>query len=89
MMIRGIVLAQRARGLSVMLEKISGLVLITKLRLILLMEADFNAANKVVFGQRMLDHVRRHELILDEIYSKSNWLAGDRTLTKVLFNDIV
>ncbi len=39
-----------------MLEKMFGCALITKLRSILLMEADFNKANKIVFGQRMLDH---------------------------------
>ncbi len=72
-----------------MLEKISGCALITKLRLILLMEADFNAVNKVVFGQCMLNHARCHDLIPDEIYSKCNRLAEDRTLTKVLFYDIV
>jgi hypothetical protein len=42
---RGIVLE---RCLSVMLEKIFGCSLITKLRSILLMEADFNATNKVI-----------------------------------------
>jgi hypothetical protein len=72
-----------------MLEKISGCTLITKSRLILLMEADFNAANKVVFGQHMLDHDRHHDLIPDEIYSKRNWLAEDGTLNKVLFYNIV
>jgi hypothetical protein len=53
------------------------------------MEADFNASHKVVFGQHMLDHARCHDLIPDEIYSKQNWLAEDRTLTKVLFYEIV
>ncbi len=70
MMKRGVVLVQWARALSVILEKISGCTLITKVRLILLMEADFNAANKVVLGQHMLNHARHHDLIPDEIYSK-------------------
>jgi predicted transcriptional regulator len=38
------------RGLSVMLEKILGCQLISKLRSILLMEADFNCLNKIIFG---------------------------------------
>jgi hypothetical protein len=42
---RGIVLDRRARGLSVMLEKMFGCALITKLCSILLMEADFNSTN--------------------------------------------
>jgi hypothetical protein len=51
---RGIVLERWARGLSVMLGKIFGCALITKLWSILLMEADFNATNKIIYGQQML-----------------------------------
>ncbi len=36
-----------SRGLSVMLEKTLGVMLVSKLRAILLMEADFNALNKI------------------------------------------
>ena len=42
-------------GLTVMLENIAGLALVNKLRAILLMEADFNFHNKLIFGCRMLD----------------------------------
>jgi hypothetical protein len=55
---RGIVLERCARGLSVMLEKILGCDLITKLRFILLMEGDFNASNKIIFGKRIMDKAR-------------------------------
>jgi hypothetical protein len=51
---RGIVLEHWVQGLSVMLEKMFGCALITKLQSILLMEADFNADNKIIYGQRML-----------------------------------
>jgi hypothetical protein len=51
---RGIVLERWARGLSVMLEKLFGCALITKLRSILITEADCNATNKIIYGQRML-----------------------------------
>ncbi len=37
-----------SRGLSVMLEKTLGITLVSKLRAILLMEADFNASNKII-----------------------------------------
>jgi hypothetical protein len=50
----GLVLKRWAQGLLVMLQKVFGCSLITKLRSILLMEADFNRANKTVFGIRML-----------------------------------
>ena len=41
-----------------MLEKIAGLALVNKLRAILLMEADFNFHNKLIFGSHMLDTTR-------------------------------
>ena len=40
--------------MSVMLEKIAGVALVTKLREILLMEADFNFHNRLIFGDRMM-----------------------------------
>jgi hypothetical protein len=77
------------RGMSVMLEKIPGCQRIDKLRSILLMEADFNCVNKIVFGSRMLANVRQHGLMPDEIFSKRNRTAGEGTLSKVLFYDVV
>jgi hypothetical protein len=71
-----------------MLEKIFGCALITKLRSILLMEADFNATNKMVYGDRMLVNVRKYKLMPEEIYSKRNRLADNGTLSKVIFYDI-
>jgi hypothetical protein len=68
----GIVLDRRARGLLVMLEKMFGCVLITKLQSILLMEADFNSTNKMIYNQRMLNTVCSYKLVPEEIYSKQN-----------------
>jgi hypothetical protein len=53
-----------------MLEKTVGVTLVTKLRAILLMEGDFNATNKIVYGSRMIKTARRHHLIPEEIFSK-------------------
>jgi hypothetical protein len=75
-------------GLSVMLEKTLGVTLVTKLRAILLMEGDFNATNKIVYGSRMIQMARRHHLIPEEIFSKKNRMADDGTLCKTLFYDI-
>jgi hypothetical protein len=86
---RGMVLEQWSRGLSVILEKIFGCSLITKLQSILLMEADFNATNTTIYGIRMLANVRKYKLMPEEVYSKRNRLADDDTLSKVLFYDIV
>jgi hypothetical protein len=69
---RGIVLDRWARGLSVMLEKIFGCALITKLWSILLMEANFNATNKIIYRQRMMDIVQKYKLMHEEIFSEKN-----------------
>ena len=53
---KGIALEWWSKGLSVMLEKTLGVRLVSKLRAILLMEADFNTMNKKVYGIRMLDN---------------------------------
>ena len=86
---RGIALNCWSHGLSVMLEKMVGCSLVTKLRSILLMESDFNFANKTIYGGRMLDNVRKYNLMPGEICSERNITADDGTLAKVLFYDIV
>ncbi len=72
-----------------MLEKIFGCALITKLRSILLMEADFNATKKIIYSQRMLQTARKYKLMPEEVFSKRNCLADNGTLIKVLLYDIV
>ena len=72
-----------------MLEKMLGCTLLAKLRAILLMEADFNHSNKEIFGKRMLDNVRKHGLMPEEIYSEKGKVPDDGTLAKVIFNDVV
>ena len=75
-------------GLTVMLEKIAGLALVSKLRAILLMEADFNMHNKLIFGKRMLDRARAEGIIPQEQYSDKEHTAEDGTFDKVLQSDI-
>ena len=77
-----------ARGLSVMLEKIAGVAIVTKLRAILLMEADFNYHNKLIFGKRMMDLARRHGIVPEEIFSEKERTAEDAVLAQVLAYDI-
>jgi hypothetical protein len=38
------------------------------------MEGDFNASNKISFGQQMMDKARGHKLIPEEICSERNCL---------------
>ncbi len=68
-----------------MLEKTLGVTLVTKLRAILLMEADFNASNKIIYGVRIMEQARKYKMMPDEIYSEKNWMADDGTLTKRSF----
>ena len=67
-----------------MLEKIAGVALVAKLWAILLMEADFNFHNKLIFGTRMLNLARKHGLVPDEIYSEKGQTAEDAVLHQVL-----
>ena len=72
-----------------MLEKTLGVTLVTKLQAILLMEADFNATNKIIYGNRMMEKVREHALMPNDIFSKQNRMADNGTLSKTLFCDLV
>ncbi len=47
---RGVVLERWACGLSIILKKMFRCALITKPRSLLLMKADFNATNKIIYG---------------------------------------
>lgn len=85
----GIALDRWTRGLSCMLEKVAGCCLIDKLRSIILMEADYNANNKEVFGVNMMQNIRKNGLMMEEIFSEVGKTAEDGGLAKVLFYDIV
>jgi hypothetical protein len=86
---KGIALECWANELSVVLEKIFGMCLVSNLCAILLMEADFNAMNKEVYGARMLEEARKYKLVPEEVFSKKNCNAGNGGLTKTLFYNIV
>ncbi len=86
---KGIAMKRWSNGLSVMLKKKIGVCLVSKLRAILLMEADFNATNKEVYGVRMFNVAQKYKLIPEEIFSKQNRTADDGGLAKMLFYDIV
>ena len=52
------------------------------------MEADFNFHNKLIFGKRMLDLARAHDLVPEEIYSTKGKTSEDAILHQVLMYDI-
>jgi hypothetical protein len=72
-----------------MLEKMFGCTLVKKLQSILLMEADFNYANKEIYGIRMMDNVRKYGYMAEEIFSEKGRMADDGSLAKTLFYDII
>jgi hypothetical protein len=86
---KGIALERCTNGLSVMLEKMFGVRLVSKLQAILLTEADFNAMNKEVYGVRMLEEAKKYKLIPEEIFSEKNRTANNGGLAKTLFYNIV
>ena len=61
--------------------------LITKLRAICLLEADFNWLNKLVFARRLEEHCRSHGLTPREQFAKSKWNCEEASLIKNLAND--
>ncbi len=68
-----------------MLEKMFGVQLVSKLRAILLMEADLDAMNKEVYGVRMMEEAQKYKLVREEIFSKTNCMADDGRLVITLF----
>jgi hypothetical protein len=59
-------------GLSAMLEKEKGVIRVDKLRAILLMEADFNFANKTIHGHWMMAHAEATGQIPEECFGSRN-----------------
>ena len=57
------------QGLSAMPEKKAGVIKVDKSWAVLLMEADFNFANKLIFGSRMMREVAALGEIPDELFS--------------------
>jgi hypothetical protein len=53
------------------------------------MEASFNATNKLIYGNHMLEVAHKYKLVPEEIYSEKNFLVDNGTLVKVLFYNIV
>ena len=70
------------------LAKIAGVALVTKLCAILLVEADFNCYNRLIFGKRIMDLARERTMIPQEIYSKKEKTTEDTILQQVLMYNL-
>ena len=60
-------LSRWKRGVSIMLEKKENQISVSKFRAILLLEANFNAANKIIFNTRLILTLESKESIMQEI----------------------
>ncbi len=75
-------------GLLVMLEKVAGVALVMKLSSILLLEADFNFHNRLIFESHMLRMAWKKDLVPDKIYIFKGRTAEDVILQQVLVYDL-
>ena len=71
-----------------MIKKIAGVALVSKLQAILLIEADFNFHNKLIFGQIMMNLALKHDMVPEETYSEKGKSSEDEILQQVLVYDI-
>jgi len=76
-------------GVSIMLEKSAGNIKVSKLRAILLLEADFNALNKIVFNNRTIPNLEASNSIPYEVIRRRRrQLLIHMVLNKKLVCDI-
>jgi hypothetical protein len=72
-----------------MLEKTKGVIQVDKLRAILLMEADFNFYNGLMFAKRMMDRAEDNSWIPNELYGgQRNHEAIEVAMNRRLTADI-
>ncbi len=64
-------------GLQVLLEKIAGVALVTKLRAILLMEGNFNYMNKLTFRYKAIKKLYEMGYVMSDQYSQKESMAED------------
>jgi hypothetical protein len=75
-------------GLQVLLEKIAGVALVSKLRAILLMEGDFNYMNKWVFGYDAINKLYEMGYVPGDQYSQRESTAEDARMDNRLTMDL-
>jgi len=71
-----------------MLEKITGICLVEKLRYIQLYVANFNFYNQFVFGKRAMNSLTENGFIPEELFSQKGSTAEDAKFDKTLTTDI-
>ena len=66
------------------LKEMAHIALVTKLRAILLMKADFNFHNHLIFGSRMMDLARQHNMFQKRSSAKKGRTTEDAILKQIL-----
>ena len=86
----GISLPRWQYGLTVVLEKKPGCLLIEKIRAMLIMEADFNMVNKLIVGVRMMQLAKdTQEMPAEQSGRRKHHSAGEAALNRCLYFDIL
>ena len=85
----GIPLDRWGSSLTVLIEKEFGNIYLEKMRAIVLLEADMNWLNKLVFAKRMMDQAYDNGMVPPEQFARRGTQAAHGVLSKVLFCDIV
>ena len=78
----GITLDRWHNALTCLLKKTFGSILITKLRAICLLEADYNWLMKLIFAKRMMENARAKGIIPQEQFAKAGSRAQDGCMVK-------
>ena len=84
----GMLLKRWLCGLTVMLEKETGNIAISKLRAICLFEADINWVLKVIYAKRMMASTRKNHLVPLKLFVPAGQSAPNTTMAKVMFTDV-
>ena len=72
----GLCLKRWDNGLTIMIEKMKGVIRVDKLRALLLMEADFNSLNKLIFSSRMIKLSEQRKRMPNEPFGSRNKLSA-------------
>ncbi len=75
-------------GLHVMMEKISGVCLLEKLRAIQLYKVDFNCYNQFIFRKEALNTLNRINYTPEELFSQKGSASEDAKFNKTLMADL-
>ena len=84
---KGVQLARRGQGVTLLLEKICGNNFVYGLRDICLFEANFNWWNKLVFARRMMTLADKKGSFTDKLFARKGLQCADGNMYKPFFTN--